>query len=245
MRILSVVLCLVLASLFVPKKVRAETWVVSAETNFSPYNFFDDSGVFTGIDVEIMKAAAARIGVSLDFQPAPWARVMVLLEQNEIDFAFQLKPTSERFEAFHMIGPFRYGNTALATLKSSTIEYRTLEDLKSYVIGTVRGYVYPGQFGEADFLTKDETEGAGRNLLKLLNTRVDLIAGDRNSIAFEANRLGRLDEIRFLDPPLSELPRYAAFPKARTDKAERFRQAIEDIIQDGTVAAILSDYSGS
>ncbi len=224
---------------------QAETWIVGAEENFAPYNYYAENGTFSGIDVEIMQAAAARIGVTLKFQPAPWARVMVQLEQNEIDFAFQLKPTSDRFEAFHMVGPFRKGSTVFATLAGSEIEFTSLYSLKPYVIGTVRGYVYPGKFADATYLVKEETEGSKLNLLKLLNGRVNLIVADKHSIAFAARSLGRLEEIRFLEPALSLLPRYVAFPKARADKANRFQWAVDEIVRDGTVFSILANYEGS
>ncbi|MGQ9372102.1 substrate-binding periplasmic protein, partial [Azospirillum sp. A39] len=205
-----------------------ETWTVASEENFPPYNYTAD-GRRTGLDTEIVEAVLGRIGVTPDHRPAPWSRVVHDVDQNQTDLAFQFVGKPERFEAYNMVGPHRAGLTVFAVRADSGIAYDTLADLGGKRIGTVQGFAYTPEFDGADFLEKEPVANNTLNIRKLAAGRLDVVIGDLHTLASVAREEKVSAKIRFLPKPLSEVPRYIAFPKARKEKAERFAKALAEL----------------
>ena len=217
---------------------KAETWVVVSETHFPPYNFNED-GKRTGMDTEIVEAVLGHIGVTPKHDSFPWNRVVNSIDHNQCDLAFQFVGKPERFKKYHMVGPHRSGLTVFAVRADSTITYENLEDLTGKTVGIVGGYSYTPEFDQAGFLRKDPARDNLLNLRKLAAGRVDLAIGDLHTMAFFAKKAGIAKRIRFLPNPLKEVPRYIAFPKRRGENAARFGKALEELMADGTIKAII------
>lgn len=61
--------------------------VLATTLGSEPYAYLDDSGAFVGIDIDIARAAAARMGCSLEIRPMPFARLLPSVKSGEADFA--------------------------------------------------------------------------------------------------------------------------------------------------------------
>ncbi|ASP34890.1 ABC transporter substrate-binding protein [Labrenzia sp. VG12] len=237
-----VFLSALLALLLTPISASGETWLASSETDFPPYNF-PAGGKHVGIDTEIVQRVIDGMGEQVLFVQLPWKRVVQSVEQNEVDLGFQFVGTKERFEKFNMVGPFREGITTFMLPRDSVIEFSSLKELKGYLIGTVRGYAYEEEFDRADYLKKEEATDNETNVRKLAAGRLHMIVGDRDTLAFLAKRLGLSDRFRFADTPLAVVPRYIAFPKARSDQAAAFAQKLEEIKASGDIQSIIEKYT--
>jgi len=178
------------------------------------------------------------------FVQLPWKRVIQSVEQNEVDLGFQFVGTQKRFEKFHMVGPIRNGITTFMFLADSSIKYQQLEDLRGYLIGTVRGYAYSTDFDTADFLLKEPETDNETNVRKLALGRVHAIVGDRHTLAFLAKRQGLSGRFRFADVPLAVVPRYVAIPKQREAQAKAFQEVLDRKIEEGAVDMIIAAYTG-
>lgn len=218
---------------------KPEAWSVYCDENFPPYSFFD-RGRYTGMDTEIVDAVLSRIGVEAHRFPVPWSRAIASLEGGVADMAYQLVGRPDRFERFAMVGPLRTGLTVFAGLPDGPGDIRSLEDLAGLTVGTVKGFSYMPEFDNATHFTRDPAASAELSLRKLVGRRVDLVIGDRLALGWLARQEGLEGLIRFLPTPVREVPRYAAFPKDRADKAERFRRGLGELRADGTVDAIIS-----
>lgn len=216
-----------------------ERWVIACDSVFPPYNWVDADGKLTGMDVEILTALVRRAGAEPRFEPGPWNRVQQLLELGQIDAAFQFVGRPDRFEKFHMIGPFRHGETVFAVGMDGITDWEKLHDLMPFTIGMVQGYTYGAAFDQAAFLRKENTASDNRLLLRMLAAkRVDAIIGDRVTLAHLAQQEGVRDDIRFLAKPFDRVPRYIAVPKPKAAIAERLARALVQMQADGSLAAI-------
>jgi|GEM_PF-596238 len=233
---------LLLLALLVPFALPAqprERWVIACDSFFPPYNWIDADNKLTGMDAEIVAALVRRAGAEPSFEPAPWNRVQQLLELGRVDAAFQFVGRPDRFEKFHMIGPFRHGETVFAVGIDGITDWEKLDDLTPFSIGMVQGYTYGAAFDQATFLRKENTASDNRLLLRMLAAkRVDAIIGDRVTLAHLAQQEGVRDDIRFLAKPFDRVPRYIAVPKAKADIAERLSRALVRMQADGSLAAI-------
>lgn len=223
--------------------LRAEIWTTASEENFPPYNF-TENGKRTGIDTQIIEAVFTAIGVTPVHRVLPWAEVIAAVDMNLVDVAYQFVGNPERFEKYHLIGPHRIGETVFMARADSAIRFNTLEDLRGLRIGVVQGFAYTPEFDKATFLTKEAAANNLINIRLLLARRLDLVVGDRHALAYFVEQDGRLADIRFLAKPLGYVPRYLAMPKARTEKAARFRAALQALQRDGAIQAIIDRWLG-
>ncbi|SLM32351.1 conserved hypothetical protein [Desulfamplus magnetovallimortis] len=222
------------------KKNDDEKWHLICEKEFPPYNFIDASGNKTGLDTELITAVLNHLNIEFEISTAPWKRVVYSVDNNEVDFGYQFAGKPERFEKYWMVGPLRKEITLFAVNSASPIEdYSTLDGLKNYTIGHVLGYSYTPEFDKATFLKK-ETARDNNLLIKLLvNSRVDMIIGDLNTLSYSAKLKGEYEKIRFLPTILKEVPRYVAFPKDRKEKAELFAKGLDEIQNNGVYQTIM------
>lgn len=229
-------LCVLLGITALAAPAGAESWSVVCEEHFPPYNFIQD-GKPTGLDTEIVQAVFARMGVDETLSTQPWNRALGQLDNGGADLLYQMVGTPERAAQYLLVGPLRAGRTVLMARADSTITWNNLADLTPYAIGVVRGFRYTSEFDAAPLNRVIGNDNA--SLLRMLAAqRIDLVAGDFNSLWWVAREEKLNQQFKVIGAPLGEIPRYVALPKDRADKAERFRQALEAIRADGTLAAI-------
>ncbi len=211
------------------RTVQAETWVVGSMEGFAPFNYSIE-GEYSGIDVQILNEAAARIGVSLDHRPLPWKRALLDFETGQLDAVFQLAPTPERFQKWNMVGPLRRTRTVFVTLKDSPIQdVHRLSDLDGFVVGVVSGFTYEAHFDLYQPLQREASLDDFTNLRKLLLGRSDLIVGGYETLHYVASELNALDKLKFLPTPLAEHARYIGFHRSPEgdDMARRLQAELE------------------
>jgi len=236
------VLALGVSLLALAATVRAETWIVTSEDNFPPYNYTED-GKRAGLDVEIVGLVLARLGVDADHQAVPWNRVVAAVDNDQTDLAFQFVGTPARFEKYNMVGPHRVGSTVFVVPADSALTFETVENLRDKRVGTVSGFTYAPEFDKADFIVKDAANDNTLSVRKLLGGRVDAIIGDRDTLRFIVRKEGGIGKVKFLPKALVEAERFIAFPKARKDKADRFAAALIQARDAGEIDALFKKWS--
>ncbi|NYZ68886.1 transporter substrate-binding domain-containing protein [Endozoicomonas sp. SM1973] len=155
----------------------------------------------------------------------------------------------EREEYFLYSTPISKSIMALYTKKGSDVllEYKSLEELKGYLIGVVRGYHYTDSFAAASYLTKLEEVHSEVNLKLLYLNRIHIIAGSRLVLHNLTERKfseykGQLIELK---PPLKENSLYVLFAK-QAERAKVFQKAFEKglvkLKQSGKIAEIMAKH---
>ncbi|WP_068827902.1 substrate-binding periplasmic protein [Pseudomonas sp. BMS12] len=236
MRTLSLALLLLLSPL-----LHAETWKVVGDEQFAPYSFVTlDSDQPRGVDVEMIEAVLKEAKVAYQLRLYPWERVKRMLERGEADMAFQFAGTPERQAQYELVGPLRTGSTVFMTTHKTRIsDWQSLNDFTPFVIGQVRGYAYESSFDNAD-LGRDTSAQNPRQLVSmLLAGRIDIIVGDRTQLLYFVQEQRAQQQVRLLPRPLVEMPRYVAFSKGDTTRAEQFSQALERLRERGELDTIL------
>ncbi len=218
---------------------RAEIWTIACDDNFAPYNFFEGKAL-VGIDIELVTALVRQAGAEPRFEPMAWNRVRDKLERGDVDAAFQFVGLPERFQKYHMIGPYRTGRTVFAVQRNTPVSFDRYDDLQRYIIGLVNGFSYGVPFDTDPSLRKDATAGDNRQLLRMLAAgRVDLIIGDREALMHFARNAGLHAQMQVLQPAFSEVPRYIAVPRSKPEIAARLDKALTDLRRNGGLADIL------
>ncbi|KFX71672.1 amino acid ABC transporter substrate-binding protein [Pseudomonas taeanensis MS-3] len=235
MRYLLLCLLLVLSA-----PVLAHQWRVIGDEQFAPYSFSqnpDDTPL--GLDVELVNAVLSEAGVEYKLRLYPWERVKQMLARGEVEMAFQFAGTPERKAQYNLVGPIRSGLTVFMTSHKTAIQdWHQLSDLSPYVIGQVRGYAYQSEFDQAD-LARDTSAQNPRQLVSmLLAGRIDIIVGDQAQLMHFVREQHAEQQVRILQQPLAEMPRYVAFAKGDEERAQQFAAALERLQSAGKLDAI-------
>lgn len=114
-----------------------KTYVIGLDDTFAPMGFRDESGELVGFDVELAKAAAEKMGITVDFQPIDWTVKETELETGNIDMLWNgYSITPERAEKVLLSEPYMDNRQIIVTMKDSPV--KTKDDLKDKRI-TVQG----------------------------------------------------------------------------------------------------------
>ena len=84
----------------------ASSIVVGGDADYPPYEFLDEHGDPAGFNVDLTRAIARQMGLSVDFRLAPWGEVRAGLGHGEIDLVHGMFYSTERDGQFDFSQPY-------------------------------------------------------------------------------------------------------------------------------------------
>lgn len=212
---------------------------------YPPFVSDDAEGNPSGIDVDILTEALGRIGYKPEFKYIAWEKKNEMLASGELDCIAGCFSMTGREEDYRWAGPYMKSRQVVAVEPSSSIT--TFADLEGKIIA-VQSTTKP----EGILLNRtnpDVPEVAGvlsfsdRSYLvpALLKGYVDAIAAHETSILQYEQDYGV--DVRILDDSLLDVGLGCAFD-LNDDRGidVALAGAFRDMIDDGTMRAILSKY---
>lgn len=202
--------------------------VAVEDRDYAPYYTWDN-GVLKGPCGDIVSAVFGNMGVEVNFIPAPWVRVIKMVEEQTADAALCATETEERraYAVFPDEALLSYDAT-LFVLEGSPLTSSDASTLTEGSFGLVSGYSFAGLDLELEErgLVRLETTSRESLVRVLLAGRVDMVLDSRLPIFADAETYGAAGQIRALEPTLSETPGYLMF--SAKDGAGDFAQAFSD-----------------
>ncbi len=205
-------------------------------TTYAPYFYRNIGGNYTGIDVEIAEEACARIGYEPVFVELDIDRRFELLNEDYVDCLWSCLTMDDREDEFIWAGPYMYTQRVVVVPADSEIE--TLEDLDGKCVA-----VQAGSTSEEIIL-----EGLNPNLPEISNLSTfstvgyaDAIIGHESSLKLYTDEYP--DSYRYLNMSVcSDAVGVAFKPDGDEALAEKLTQALLEMREDGTTAAIVKKY---
>ena len=213
--------------------------------NYPPYNYLNEDGVPTGIDVELATEAFKRMGYQVEVVQINWEKKKELVESGEIDCIMGCFSMEGRLDDYRWAGPYIASRQVVAVNANSDI-YK-LSDLEGKNLA-VQSTTKP----EGIFLNRtDERIPKLGNLISLGHREliytflgkgyVDAVAAHEESIVqymkdYDAS-------FRILEEPLMITGIGVAFAKEDDREiCEQMSQTLEEMRQDGTSLKIIEKY---
>ena len=218
---------------------------------FVPY-FMQNDGRIEGLNVDMLREAASRLGISISFAAMPWRRLETELAKpgGGVDCAFAMSRTPQR-EQYLEFGkvPLQPTEYALFVRQADGAKPVThLDDLAGKVIGVRAGFRLPDEIvaGSASgrwSVAEVPTDAA--NFQKLALHRVDAVLADSYVGLYTLRQL-KLQGIVRVTPPVTRFDTYLVFRKSSHSAAlaAAFDRAFARMRQDGTFARLTSSYLG-
>ncbi len=191
----------ILCNLLTPLNIHAAS-VKLATLDWEPYIGKNLKG--QGFVSELVKEAFRLSGHSVKLSFLPWARVVHMAGNGEYDGYVPEYYDQKLEEKFYFSDPFPGGPLVFFKRKEESINYTTLQDLKPYTIGVVRGYVNTVEFDKATFIKKEPAKNDLQNLRKLINKRIDMVIADKyvGLYLLRTYLSEYLNDIDYIAPPL-------------------------------------------
>ena len=224
---------------------------------FVPY-FMQNQGRVEGLNVDVLREAASRLGIIIEFRAMPWRRLESELArpQGTVDCAFAMSrtPAREQYLEFGKV-PLQPTEYVLFVRQAAAARAITrFDDLAGKVIGVRAGFRLPEAIaaGAAQgrwSIAEVPTDAA--NFQKLALHRIDAVLADGVVGQYTVRQL-KLDGIARMAPASPSLPSmrfdtYIVFRKnaASPALAAAFDRVLRHMRQDGSLARITSAYLGT
>lgn len=220
----------------------ADTLTMGTNASFPPYEYYED-GKIVGIDAEIAAAIAEKLGMDLEIQDMEFKAIIPAVTEGKIDFGMAgMTVTPERLQSVNFSETYAVGIQAIIVKEGSPIT--SVDDLyaegatwKIGVQDSTTGDIYcTDDFGE-DRVSKFPV---GADAVEALKTgKVDCVIIDNEPAkAYVASNEGLV----ILDSKYAEEDYAIAIALDNTELLDKVNGALKELIEDGTVAAIVSKY---
>lgn len=115
-----------------------KTYTVGTDTTFAPFEFENDKGDFTGIDIQLMNAAADMMGFKVDWKVLGFSAAVTALEASQVDAVIAgMSITDERKAKYDFSES--YYDCAVAVAVANDSKYKSLDDLKGQTVACKTG----------------------------------------------------------------------------------------------------------
>jgi cyclohexadienyl dehydratase len=220
---------------------------VCSTGDYRPFTYRDPQGNWSGLDIEMARDMAARLGVRLDLVPTTWANLINDLD-NKCDAAMGgFSITLNRAKQASYSAPYLRDGKAAIVRCADASKFQTLGDIDR---PGVRVVVNPGGTN-ADFDT-DHLHNAqivtypDNNTIfeQLTSNSADVMITDTSEIRWEANQDPQLCG-QSLDHPFTFEQKGYLVPRPATDLQQWINQWLNITQNDGTYAALSRKYLGA
>jgi cyclohexadienyl dehydratase len=220
---------------------------VCSTGDYRPFTYRDSQGNWSGLDIEMARDMAARLGVRLDVVPTTWANLINDLN-GKCDAAMGgISVTLNRAKQAVYSAPYLRDGKAAIVRCADASKLQTLDDIDR---PGVRVVVNPGgtnaDFDKAHLRQAQIVTYPDNNTIfdQLINNSADVMITDASEIRWEANQNPRLCG-QSLDHPFTFEQKGYLVPRAGTDLQQWVNQWLNITQNDGTYAALSRKYLGA
>jgi polar amino acid transport system substrate-binding protein len=208
--------------------------VAGVDANNKPYSYIDN-GKMTGFDVELVRAIAAKLGLSADFRAQDFAGLLPSVANQQVDMAAgSISITKERLKMVDFSDGYLTGLLSVGTMPGSSIN-SDVASVKDKRIGVVQGTIedtYSQSYLPGAQIVRFPNINAG--FLALRNKYIDGYFIDKTLLEGLQGKYPDLKLADKLDISAVNLP--AGFPirKGNTKLETAVNKAIGELVADGT-----------
>jgi len=214
-------------------------------TAFEPY-VIDNNGKISGIDVDIIQMAGADLGIDIEFDLMPWARLEIQLKAGRVDCVAAYFRTPERDSYMHFTGiPLHVTSYSLfVNANKADTDFSTIQD---WQVGINRGFKTTIEFERAEAqnrLSSVELNSSKQGFDMLSLKRLDAVLTDIHvgQYLVKNHFPGQFAPIK---PSFRSTPAYFVFAKKEKFKAlvPKFDGVLMQMMIDGRYKAVFDRYT--
>lgn len=226
------------------------TFTVGFDAEYPPYGYKDESGEYTGFDLELAQEVCDRNGWTLVKQPIDWDSKDMELSTGAIDCIWNGFTMTGREDDYTFSVPYVDNSIVFVVMNDSDIKSK--EDLAGKVVVTqADSSALTALTSEEDndknlalaasFADLQQVADYNTAFMNLESGAVDAIAVDIGVAQYQLASRG--DTFRKLDEPLSTEQYGIGFKKGNEELKDQVQDTLFEMYKDGTFDEIASKYT--
>lgn len=218
------------------KTAENKVYLVGTNAEYPPFEYVEN-GEVAGLDADIIKEAAKRMGIEYKWLNTNFDGLIPALQTKKVDLVIAgMSITPERAKAVNFSIPYLSSKVAIITNKITPI--KDINDLtgKKYGVelGTTKEAVARKIEG-AEVIPFSSNTGA---LVALKSGKINGMVVDESVAAKFVDKNPELVMVGTLEGE----PKAVAFNKEDTELTEKFSKVIEEMLNDGTIENLRKQY---
>ncbi|MCX4026239.1 amino acid ABC transporter substrate-binding protein [Endozoicomonas sp. SM1973] len=223
--------------------------LVVATSEFSPWKIVEE-GELKGIDGELIKDIASRLGLKIKYSECPFKRCLALMKSGLVDIMTGLLKRSDREVYIQYIEPY-YVNKKTSKifylLKGNGHLIKKYEDIYRLKVGVKIGVRYFNKFDEDSKIKKNAVTDVIQNLRMLEAGRIDAIVNTESQGDYLIHKYGFQGKFeKAVFRPTPDVPFYFGISK-KSDYMKQFdliQNTLHQIVKEGNVEVLMKKYMG-
>ena len=213
------------------------TLVMATNAEFPPYEYYED-GDIVGIDVEIAKAIAAKLGMELQIEDMAFDAIIPAVTSGKADFgAAGMTVTEERQRSVEFTDTYANSNQVAIVKEDSDITGS--DALAGKIIGVQLGTTGDALATEIKDATVERYNKGLEAVQSLTQGKIDAVVIDQATAeAF----VKKTEGIKILEEKMSEEEYAIAIKKGNMDLVEKMNEAIKELKEEGKIDEIVAKY---
>ncbi len=220
---------------------------VGTEAGFAPYEFIGDNGDIVGIDMDIARAVADKLGVKLKIESMTFDGALVAVQQGKIDLVLAgVSVDEERKKVMDFSDNYVDAKeVVVVNTKEQAVKAATGEGLKDKKVGVQRGNIADLWVSNADNTKPAEIiryEKFAQAATDLKNGKIDAIVMDEAPAKELVNATG--GDLTIIEGEPLFVDQYAAaMQKGNSELAALVNEVIKELKDSGEFDKIVEKYS--
>jgi len=219
------------------KVLRTGRLRIGVPTDLPPFGSMGPNGLPQGLDIDVARLVAARLGVAAELIPVPSAQRVGWLQQGKVDLVIStLGRTAERERLIDFSND--YSSFFLMVFGPKAMRVSTPADLAGKTLAVTRGSVEDGEVTRLGIAGLDirRFDGNAQTLQAYVDGKVQLLAAGITA----ATALGMRHPALSVDAKLTlkESRNHIGLPRGETEFRDRLNRLLEDARQDGELRRI-------
>ena len=213
------------------------TLVMATNAEFPPYEYYED-GDIVGIDVEIAKAIAAKLGMELQIEDMAFDAIIPAVTSGKADFgAAGMTVTEERQRSVEFTDTYANSNQVAIVKEDSDITGS--DALAGKIIGVQLGTTGDALATEIKDATVERYNKGLEAVQSLTQGKIDAVVIDQATAeAF----VKKTEGIKILEEKMSEEEYAIAIKKGNMELVEKMNEAIKELKEEGKIYEIVAKY---
>ena len=223
-----------------------DTFIVGFDAEFPPYGYKDDSGNYTGFDLDLAKEVCERNNWTFQAQPIDWDAKDAELDSGSIDCIWNGFTIDGRENDYLWSDPY-FDNKQVFIVKNGSgissiddLSGKTVETQKdSSALAALQGdnKTIADKFG-----TLNQVADYNTALMDLESGACDAVAMDIGVAEYDIKNKNATDTFSILDQYITTEKYGVGFKKGNTDLKDQVQKTLDEMFADGTVAKIAQKY---
>lgn len=208
------------------------------ESTFPPYEFYDDAGNITGIDVEIAENIADALGMELEIEDIAFDSIITAVQTGKADIGIAgITVTEDRLENVSFSEP--YTNAVQVVIIPEGSDIASVDDLTGKTIAVQTGTTGDIYAEDIEGAQIEQFTKATDGVLALTSGKVDaMIIDSAPANAFVAQNEG----LTILEEDFENEDYAIAVAKDNTELLDKINDALKEMKSNGTLDEIIAKY---